>query len=69
MLVICPLHTQTYLEQRLFSDLPLYTCCQNSAQYLIVIYIWPHYLMANRRGKDGNSVGFPLLGLQNHCRQ
>ena len=25
-------------------------------------------LMANRRGKDGNSERFPFLGLQNHCR-
>ena len=25
--------------------------------------------MANRRGKGGGSDGFPLLGLQNHCRQ
>ena len=29
--------------------------------------IWPHYCMANRRGKGGNSDGFLLLGLQNHC--
>ena len=28
--------------------------------------IWPHYFMANRRGKDGSSNRFPLLGLQNH---
>ena len=30
---------------------------------------WPHYCMANRRGKSGSSYRFPLLGLQNHCRQ
>ena len=29
---------------------------------------WPHYCMANRRGKSGSSYRFPLLGLQNHCR-
>jgi len=29
---------------------------------------WSHYCMANRRGKDGNSDRFPLLGLKNHCR-
>ena len=28
---------------------------------------WPHYCMANRRGKSGSSYRFPLLGLQNHC--
>ena len=28
-----------------------------------------HYFMANRRGKGGSSVRFPLLGLQNHCGQ
>ena len=31
--------------------------------------IQTHYCMANRRGKDGSSDRFPLLGLQNHCRQ
>ena len=25
--------------------------------------IWPHYCMANRRGKGGSSDRFPLLGL------
>ena len=60
--MICLLHTQSYLEQRLFSDLPLYTCSKNSAQYLIIIYIWARHLMANGRGKDGSSVGFPFLG-------
>ena len=25
--------------------------------------IWPHYFMANRRGKFGSSDRFPLLGL------
>ena len=29
---------------------------------------WPHYHMANRRGKGGSSDRFPFLGLQNHCR-
>ena len=29
--------------------------------------IWPHYCMANRRGKSESSDRFPLLGLQNHC--
>ena len=29
--------------------------------------IWPHYFMANRRGKCGSSDRFPLLELQNHC--
>ena len=24
---------------------------------------WPHYCMANRRGKSGSSYRFPLLGL------
>ena len=28
--------------------------------------MWPHYFMANRRGKCGSSKKF-LLGLQNHC--
>ena len=28
-----------------------------------------HYCTANRRGKGGSSDRFPLLGLQNHCRQ
>ena len=31
--------------------------------------IQPHYCTANRSGKDGSSDRFPLLGLQNHCRQ
>ena len=30
---------------------------------------WPHYFMSNRRGNDGSSDRFPLLGLQNHCRK
>ena len=25
--------------------------------------IWPHYFMANRRGKGGSSDRFPLIGL------
>ena len=29
--------------------------------------IWPHYCMANRRGKGGSNDRFPLE-LQNHCR-
>ena len=29
--------------------------------------IWPHYCLANRRGKGKSSDRFPLLGLQNHC--
>ena len=32
-----------------------------------VMASWPHYYMANRRGKGGSSDRFPLLGLQNHC--
>ena len=28
-----------------------------------------HYFMADRTGKGGNNDSFPLLGLQNHCRQ
>ena len=31
------------------------------------IAFWPHYCMANRRGKGGSSDKFPLLGLQDHC--
>ena len=30
--------------------------------------IQSHHLMANRRGKSGNSVRFYFGGLQNHCR-
>ena len=30
--------------------------------------IWSHRLMANRRGKSGNSGKFSFLGLQNSCR-
>ena len=33
-----------------------------------VMASWPHYYMANRRGKGGSSDRFPLLGLQNHWR-
>ena len=29
----------------------------------------PHYFMADRGGKGGSSDRFPLLELQNHCRQ
>ena len=29
--------------------------------------IWSHPLMANKRGKSGNSDRFYFLGLQNHC--
>ena len=31
--------------------------------------IWPHYYIASRGGKGGNSDGFLLLGLQNHRTQ
>ena len=30
--------------------------------------IWPHYFMANRRGRSGSNDRFYFLGLQNHCR-
>ena len=31
--------------------------------------IWPHYFMANKWRKNGNSHRLYFLGLQNHCRQ
>ena len=30
---------------------------------------WPHYCRAKRRRKGASRDRFPLLGLQNHCRQ
>ena len=30
--------------------------------------IWPHHIMGNRWGNNGNSERLYFLGFQNHCR-